>query len=103
MRVLTILICSAMLLLHSGELPVTLQEIRSKIISPSSTVSSAIDTQSLNGEFWKDQALKDIIPYWTRNEMDHKHGAFITNLDRKWQPLGSSEKYPIGYSSASIF
>ncbi len=44
--------------------------------------------------YWKDQALKDIIPYWSKFAIDHEHGAFYTNLDAHWQSFGDSSKYP---------
>ncbi len=48
----------------------------------------------LSGNHWKDQALNEIMPYWTKNGQDIKYGAFFTNLDSLWQPFGSSDKYP---------
>ena len=48
----------------------------------------------LNGNFWKDQALHDILPYWTQYAIDHKDGAFITYLDRCWNQIDGTEKYP---------
>ncbi len=52
------------------------------------------DDQFLVSGYWKDQALNDILPYWTMHSKDTVNGAFITNLDGKWKPTGSSDKYP---------
>lgn len=48
----------------------------------------------LSGEYWKEQALTNIIPYWTKFSMDNKSGTFFTTLDSLWQPLGDQNKYP---------
>ncbi len=48
----------------------------------------------LSGAYWKDQALNDIMPYWTKYAQDTKSGVFFTNLDSLWQPFGNSDKYP---------
>jgi len=56
----------------------------------------------LNGSFWKNQALQDIIPYWTRYALDHDNGAFITNLDREWKQFDGTDKFP-GMISRHIF
>ncbi|MGD8780963.1 MAG: AGE family epimerase/isomerase [Ignavibacteria bacterium] len=48
----------------------------------------------LDGSFWKNQALKQILPYWTRNARDTVYGAFVTNLDSVWKQFGSTNKYP---------
>ena len=48
----------------------------------------------LNGDFWKEQALQDILPYWIQHVIDHKNGAFITHLDRNWNQINVTEKYP---------
>jgi mannobiose 2-epimerase len=48
----------------------------------------------LSGEYWKDQALNDIIPYWTKYGQDTKSGVFFTTLDSLWQPTGDQNKYP---------
>jgi mannobiose 2-epimerase len=64
----------------------------------------------LQGTFWKEQALQDIIPYWTQHAIDHEDGAFITNLDRNWNQIKGTEKYPsmisrqiFSYSVAYLF
>jgi len=64
----------------------------------------------LNGTFWKNQALQDILPYWTQHAIDHEDGAFITHLDRSWNQVNGTEKYPsmisrhiFSYSVAYLF
>ena len=54
------------------------------------------------GEFWRDQGLVDVLPYWTRYGRDTEHGAFFSHLDRTWQPVGSMNKYP-GMVSRHLF
>ncbi len=44
--------------------------------------------------YWKNQALHDILPYWTKYARDTAHGAFFTNLDGQWKALDQSPKYP---------
>ena len=48
----------------------------------------------LSGEYWKTQALRDIMPYWTRHSRDTEYGAFHTNLDSVWIRTGSRNKFP---------
>lgn len=50
--------------------------------------------RTLDGEFWKNQALRDILPYWTRHVRDTVGGAFFTSLDAAWIPLPDDRKYP---------
>lgn len=56
--------------------------------------SSVSDKSFRDENYWKDQALKDIIPYWSKFAIDHRQGAFYTNLDAHWQPFRDSSKYP---------
>lgn len=39
----------------------------------------------MDGEFWREQALTDIIPYWLKYARDGEYGAFHRALYRKWQ------------------
>jgi mannobiose 2-epimerase len=48
----------------------------------------------LTGEFWREQALTDIIPYWYKHVRDTSYGAFYMNLTRSWQPVPLWDKYP---------
>lgn len=56
------------------------------------------DSQSqatvLSGNYWKDQALDDIMPSWRAKARDTVHGAFYTNLDSSWRKFGSTNKFP---------
>lgn len=60
------------------------------------------DAALLTGEFWRDQGLRDVLPYWTRYGKDEEHGAFFALLDRTWQPQGDLHKYP-GMVSRHLF
>lgn len=76
----------------------------------SSGCNSSVSEKSFREEnYWKDQALKDIIPYWSKFAIDHQQGGFYTNLDAHWQSFGDSSKYPsmlsrhlFGYSVAYL-
>lgn len=48
----------------------------------------------LDGNYWRDQAIYEILPYWSKYAMDSDSGAFITNLDTDWDPVSDSHKYP---------
>jgi mannose/cellobiose epimerase-like protein (N-acyl-D-glucosamine 2-epimerase family) len=63
----------------------------------------------MDGEFWRAQALEDLIPHWFENVIDEKHGAFYTNLSREWQPRPPWDKIPamisrqiFGFSTAYL-
>ena len=72
--------------------------------------ATAADTNVFEGNFWKNQALTDILPYWTKYSLDTVDGAFITHLDRSWNQIEGTEKYPsmisrhvFSYSVAYLF
>ena len=46
-----------------------------------------------DGNYWKDQALTDILPFWTRYAVDSVNGAFHCDLDGNWVPVGDT-KFP---------
>jgi len=48
----------------------------------------------MDGEFWREQALTQIIPYWFQHARDEEYGAFHTSLSRQWQPSPPWDKYP---------
>ena len=48
----------------------------------------------MSGDYWKTQAIRDIMPYWTRYARDTEYGAFHTNLDSVWTRTGSRNKFP---------
>jgi len=50
--------------------------------------------RSMDGEFWKNQALQEILPHWTHHARDTMDGAFFTSLDASWIPLPDDRKYP---------
>ncbi|MCD4747544.1 MAG: hypothetical protein K8R58_14710, partial [Bacteroidales bacterium] len=54
----------------------------------------AADRNVFEGNFWRNQALTDILPYWTEYSIDTVDGAFITHLDRNWNQIEGTEKYP---------
>ncbi len=71
---------------------------------------TAVDTNIFEGNFWKNQALTDIFPYWIKYSIDTVDGAFITHLDRSWNQISGTEKYPsmisrhiFSYSVAYLF
>ncbi|MCK4700972.1 MAG: hypothetical protein KAT38_11570, partial [Bacteroidales bacterium] len=49
-------------------------------------VENAIDTtreqKFMDGEFWRDQVLTELMPYWYKHVRDEKYGAFYLNLSR---------------------
>ncbi|MGC8765075.1 MAG: AGE family epimerase/isomerase [Brevinematia bacterium] len=46
----------------------------------------------LNPEFWRNQAINEIIPFW-ENSIDLKNGGFFTDVDYKGKPGVLSTKY----------
>lgn len=48
----------------------------------------------LEGAYWKDQALSDILPPWTKHAFDSVQGSFYCNLDEQWQLDGEDIRYP---------
>lgn len=48
----------------------------------------------MKGEFWRNQVLNDLIPYWYKHVRDEEHGAFYPNLSRDWQPKPPWDKMP---------
>lgn len=55
---------------------------------------SGQDSKFLTGEYWRKQALEDVLPHWTEKGVDKANGMFFTNLDRMWQPFGSFDQSP---------
>lgn len=54
----------------------------------------ALEQKVMDGEFWRDQVLTDLIPYWYKHVRDEEHGAFYLNLSRDWQPVPPWDKMP---------
>jgi len=48
----------------------------------------------MQGQYWKDQVIHDILPYWTQHARDTVNGGFYTTLDSAWKPFGDARKYP---------
>ena len=65
------------------------------ILLPLSSLGQAPSGQPVrDGEFWKQQALELLAPYWHRHGRDLTNGAYFTNLSRQWTPKPPHEKYP---------
>lgn len=67
----------------------------SELVAGSGT--SAMDTVTdprLDGAYWRQQGLRDVLDPWTRNGQDPEGGAFFARMDRAWQPTGDHHKYP---------
>ncbi len=63
----------------------------------------------LDPGFWRDQALRDLIPFWDAHARDAVGGAFFMNLSRTWRPLPPWDKVPalvsrhvFGFSAAYL-
>ncbi|NJD03435.1 MAG: hypothetical protein FIA99_12770 [Ruminiclostridium sp.] len=63
----------------------------------------------MNAEYWRELALKDLIPYWYRYVRDKEYGGFYPNLSRDWRPFPPWDKYPamisrqvFGFSTAYL-
>lgn len=59
------------------------------------TCTTSLDRSNfLEGEFWRKQALRDIIPYWYKHIHDKKYGGFHLALSREWEPIPPRDKHP---------
>ncbi len=47
-----------------------------------------------DGEFWRQQGLTQIIPFWQKNARDTINGAFYMAITREGNPLPPWDKYP---------
>jgi mannose/cellobiose epimerase-like protein (N-acyl-D-glucosamine 2-epimerase family) len=63
----------------------------------------------LDGEFWRNQGLEGIIPFWHENVRDTVNGAYYLNLTREGEPVPPYDKYPamisrqvFGFTSAYL-
>lgn len=63
----------------------------------------------MNGELWRDHALKDLIPLWYDHVRDTEHGGFYPNLSRDWKPRPPWDRLPpmisrhvFGFTSAFL-
>ncbi len=67
------------------------------------SASNSIFAQKLlDGDFWKKQALNDIIPAWQKQVFDKKDGGFHAHLKRNWKPYKNEHQYP-GMISRQLF
>jgi len=57
-------------------------------------LENLLDQNYMDGEFWRDQVLTDLIPYWFNHIRDEEYGAFYLNLSRDWQPKPPWDKMP---------
>ncbi len=68
------------------------------VVGQAVAAENAVDTTGkqkfMNGEFWRDQVLTDLMPYWYKHVRDEKHGTFYLNLSRDWQPKPPWDKMP---------
>ena len=58
------------------------------------TNDTTMEQKIMDGEYWRDQVLTDLIPYWYKHVRDEEHGAFYLNLSRDWQPMPPWDKMP---------
>lgn len=63
----------------------------------------------LDGEYWRQQGLTQIIPFWQSHVRDTVYGAYYTNLSREGTALPPWDKYPamisrqvFGFTSAYL-
>lgn len=55
-------------------------------------VAQSIDS-STDPAWWTNQGLR-VLSAWTTHARDTTHGAFHSHLDRRWQPVDGTDKYP---------
>ncbi|MBU1186444.1 MAG: AGE family epimerase/isomerase [Acidobacteria bacterium] len=48
----------------------------------------------MDGEFWRNQLLFDLMPHWLEHVTDKEYGAFYMNLSREWKPMPPWDKVP---------
>jgi mannose/cellobiose epimerase-like protein (N-acyl-D-glucosamine 2-epimerase family) len=64
---------------------------------------SILQAQSIiQGEFWKRQAIEDVIKPWNEHAIDKNYGAYYSYLERDWQPFNGHSKFP-GMISRHLF
>lgn len=56
----------------------------------------------LQGDFWKKQALQNIIPAWQNHVYNTQNGGFHAHLEQDWTPNGQNRQYP-GMISRHLF
>ena len=58
-----------------------------------SSCSVKQSTRIIDGEYWKNQALLEILPPWTKHAFDSGQGSFQCHLDAKWKLNGDDIRY----------
>jgi len=48
----------------------------------------------LNGGYWRDQGLNEVIPFWQKHVIDTVNGGYYLNLSREGEPLPPFDKHP---------
>jgi mannose/cellobiose epimerase-like protein (N-acyl-D-glucosamine 2-epimerase family) len=78
-------------------------------LSCSREVDHGQNKKYLDGEFWRQQGLTQIIPFWQSHVIDTIDGAFYMNLSREGRPLPPWDKHPamisrqvFGFTSAYL-
>lgn len=61
---------------------------------PSCTTRSGKEDKYIQMEYWTNQGLKDVLPFWSTRGLDTLNGMFYTNLDRNWKTFGSFDQSP---------
>jgi mannobiose 2-epimerase len=63
----------------------------------------------MDAEYWRRQALEDLIPRWQKRAVDAENGGFFMNLSRDWRPIPPWDKVPaligrhvFGFSAAFL-
>lgn len=62
----------------------------------------SLNKKYLEGEFWRQQGLTQIIPFWQSHVRDTAHGAFYLYLSREGTPQPPWDKYP-AMTSRQVF
>lgn len=48
----------------------------------------------LDGKYWRNQGLTQVIPFWQKHVVDTVNGGFFLNLSREGNPLPPFDKHP---------
>ncbi|HUX96234.1 MAG TPA: AGE family epimerase/isomerase [Bacteroidales bacterium] len=76
---------------HQGK-PVVILFIWSLLFYSCGQISSK--NEYLDGEFWRNQGLTSVIPFWQQHVLDSAKGAYFLNLSREGNPLPPFDKHP---------
>jgi mannobiose 2-epimerase len=64
------------------------------LLIPASCIRNSKESEYLDGEYWRRQGLKEIIPFWQAHVRDTVKGAYYLNLSREGMPLPPFDKHP---------